>query len=52
MRISFAGHDHEGLVVWDGGPTAERMAELMSGAIGSPLTTVGDLDALEGAATG
>ena len=44
VRISFAGHDHEGLVVWDNGPSAEHVVEVVSGVIGSPLPKVGDLD--------
>jgi hypothetical protein len=44
VRVSFAGRDHEGLVVWDGGPSAERLVDLMADAVGALLSKVGDLE--------
>lgn len=44
VQILYDDREHEGLFVWEGPPSPSVLAELLSGAAGSPIKEVGDLE--------
>jgi hypothetical protein len=44
IRIVDDDREHDGLLVWDGLPSASVLADLLNGAAGRPIDEVGNLE--------
>ena len=48
IRVHHGGEEHVGLLVWDGPPSPQALADLMNRASGAFMADVGNLDLPDG----